>query len=121
MEEGLIAVESQVKDTQKKAPKRVTKKAKNNKLTEGQVRLNHVVSEQKRRELIRAIYDELVQIVPDLSPKENRSEMVIYMKTAYYLRWLYKRNAELRKEISEKFDSKKEIPSELIWELREEQ
>lgn len=106
--------------TQKKAPKRVAKKAKINKLSEGQVRLNHVVSEQKRRELIRAIYDELVEIVPDLQPKENRSEMVIYTKTAYYLRWLYKRNAELREEIRERF-SNKEISSELIWELREEQ
>ncbi|KAL3229802.1 Protein INO4 [Nakaseomyces bracarensis] len=105
----------------KKAPKRVVKKTKSNKLTEGQVRINHVVSEQKRRELIRALYDELVEIVPDLLPKENRSEMVIYLKTANYLRWLYKRNAELRKQIDEKFQGEKEIPSDLVWNLREDE
>ena len=80
----------------------MSKKVKSNKLSEHEVRKNHVVSEQKRREIIRMMYDDLVQIVPDLSQKENRSELAIYIKTANYLRWLYEKNQELRMRIQEK-------------------
>ncbi|EDO17968.1 hypothetical protein Kpol_1054p15 [Vanderwaltozyma polyspora DSM 70294] len=69
------------------------------KLSESQIKINHVLSEKKRRELVRSIYDDLVDVVPDLTEKESRSEMIIYLKTINYLKWLYKRNAYLRSEL----------------------
>ncbi|CAG60506.1 INO4 [Nakaseomyces glabratus] len=124
-EENISGTETDASNTQsdtsgklKKSTKRVSKKVKSNKLSEHEVRKNHVVSEQKRREIIRMMYDDLVQIVPDLSQKENRSELAIYIKTANYLRWLYEKNQELRMRIQEKHGDDKEIPQELIWNLK---
>lgn len=53
------------------------------KLTGTQKRENHVTSEQRRREILREYYDELVRLVPDLQESENRSEWQIYMKSMY--------------------------------------
>lgn len=59
---------------QRKKP-RVEKKSK---LSLDQVRKNHVVSEQRRRELVRGIYDDLVEIVPGLE-KANEGLSSSYM------------------------------------------
>lgn len=94
---------------------------KRNKLSHDQVRKNHVVSEQRRRELVRGIYDDLVEIVPGLERSERRSEFLIYLKTINHLKWLYKRNVLLREKLREKYElqgrSNVAIPSWLIWEL----
>lgn len=100
---------------------RVTKK---NKLSDDQVRRNHVVSEQRRRELVRGIYDDLVEIVPGLERGERRSELVIYLKTINRLKWLYKRNLLLREKLREKYQaegkSNPAIPEWLVWDLPRE-
>lgn len=50
-------------------------------LSEDQKRQNHVSSEQRRRQAMRETYDSLVDIVPDLSPAQSRSELQIYAKS----------------------------------------
>ncbi|CCK72423.1 Ino4p KNAG_0K00550 [Huiozyma naganishii CBS 8797] len=106
-------------------PGRRPRAKKVNKLSQDQVRINHISSEKKRREVIRSIYDELVLLVPDLDETENRSELVIYLKTINYLKWLYDKNATLRSKIQQKGNTggneqNKEIDEELIWELETE-
>lgn len=54
-------------------------------LTEEQRKKNHIRSENRRRDNIREKFDILVNLVPSLDPKENRSEHVILMKTAKYI------------------------------------
>lgn len=102
-------------------PRRKPRAVKKDKLSSDQVRRNHVVSEQRRRELVRNIYDDLVQIVPDLEPSERRSEILIYLKTMNHLKWLYQRNSYLRKLLAEKHNSQGtpviELPNQLVWEL----
>ena len=102
---------------QRKKP-RVEKKSK---LSLNQVRKNHVVSEQRRRELVRGIYDDLVGIVPGLEKSERRSEFLIYVKTMNHLSWLYKRNSYLRAKLYEKYESQGRsnvaIPNWLVWDL----
>lgn len=46
-----------------------------------QKRENHVLGEQRRREILREHYDVLVETVPDLQEYERRSEWQIYMKS----------------------------------------
>ncbi|CCF57147.1 hypothetical protein KAFR_0C01540 [Kazachstania africana CBS 2517] len=99
-----------------KKPRRPRAK-KANKLSEDQVRLNHVSSEKKRREIVRATYDEMVNLVPDLQKDESRSELVIYLKTIKYIKWLRKRNELLYTRLREKTkdDQNFEVPKNLIW------
>lgn len=82
-------------------------------LSEDQIRINHVSSEKKRRELVRAIYDELVTLVPGLQKNENRSELIIYQKTINYLSWLYEKNEVLRGQLP----NSTQVSEELVWEL----
>ena len=99
---------------------------KSNKLTDDQIRLNHVSSEKRRREMVRQIYDELVTLVPDLQKNENRSELIIYLKTKNYLNYLYQKNELLRNKIINKNDSNdygndNEIVQNLKWELKKKE
>lgn len=102
--------------------KRKPRAKKINKLSKEEVRQNHVSSEKKRRELVRTIYDELVKMIPDLQPSENRSEMVIYLKTINHLNWLYRTNKRLCNQLEKKYKELGEdgyrIPENLVWELR---
>ncbi|CUS21647.1 LAQU0S03e07404g1_1 [Lachancea quebecensis] len=50
-------------------------------LSEDQKRQNHVSSEQRRRQAMRQTYDTLVDIVPDLTSAQSRSELQIYAKS----------------------------------------
>ncbi|CEP61253.1 Ino4p LALA0_S02e10198g [Lachancea lanzarotensis] len=68
-------------------------------LSEDQKRQNHVSSEQRRRQAMRETYDTLVEMVPDLSSKQRRSEMQIYARSYNYLVWLYERNRILREQL----------------------
>ncbi|CCK73395.1 Ino4p NDAI_0G04100 [Naumovozyma dairenensis CBS 421] len=108
------------KQTERKKIRVRARKA--NKLTEDEVRINHVTSEKKRRENVRSIYDDLVKLVPDLEQNENRSELIIYLKTTYYLRWLYKKNNQLRTKLKEFKDDAYESEAysqELVWEINQ--
>lgn len=89
-----------------------------NKISIDQARLNHIDSEKRRREIVRSTYDKLVEIVPDLTEEEGRSEINIYLKTMNFLRFLYERNEKLRKDVANanKADS---ITDELTWNLSE--
>lgn len=104
----------------KKKRKPRTKKV--NKLSKEEVRKNHVSSEKKRREMVRKIYDDLVNVIPDLQPSENRSELVIYLKTINHLSWLYRSNLRLRRQLERKYQEQGnndyEIPENLVWELK---
>ncbi|QLL32988.1 hypothetical protein HG536_0D05100 [Torulaspora globosa] len=103
-------------------PRRKPRAPKKNKLSSDQVRRNHVVSEQRRRELVRNVYDDLVEVVAGLEPSERRSEVLIYLKTINHLKWLYRRNSYLRKLLTEKYERQGkpavELPNRLVWELR---
>ncbi|KAG0669666.1 hypothetical protein C6P45_003493 [Maudiozyma exigua] len=91
---------------------------KSNKLSDDQIRLNHVSSEKRRREMVRQIYDELVTLVPDLQKNENRSELIIYLKTKNYLSYLYQKNESLRNKLIDKNNSNdNETIQNLKWEL----
>ena len=111
-------------DTDNKIKKdRKPRAKKSNKLTDDQIRLNHVTSEKRRREMVRQIYDELVTLVPDLQKNENRSELIIYLKTKNYLTYLYQKNELLRNKLinknnSEDFRNDNEIIQNLKWELK---
>ncbi|KAJ2793663.1 Transcription factor [Coemansia guatemalensis] len=65
---------------------RVVKK-KGELLTDNEKKANHIVSEQKRRQNIRTGYDQLIQIVPTLTPSQ-RSEALILQKTVEYIKYL---------------------------------
>ncbi|KAJ1667458.1 Transcription factor [Coemansia sp. RSA 1813] len=65
---------------------RVTKK-KGELLSENEKKANHIASEQKRRQNIRVGYDQLIQIVPTLTPSQ-RSEALILQKTVEYIKYL---------------------------------
>ncbi|KAJ2116067.1 Transcription factor, partial [Coemansia sp. RSA 921] len=65
---------------------RVIKK-KGELLTEPEKKANHIASEQKRRMNIRVGYDQLIQIVPTLTPSQ-RSEALILQKTVEYIKYL---------------------------------
>lgn len=99
------------------------RKKKVNRLTDQQIRINHVSSEKKRREAIRSIYDELVGLVPDLQPTERRSELIIYIKTTAYLKWLYAKNKRLRKELLDqgKVSNTELLDNGLVWDLENDQ
>ncbi|SCU91449.1 LAFA_0F03818g1_1 [Lachancea sp. 'fantastica'] len=85
------------------APPEVPKKRKQSQrvcsLSEDQKRQNHVSSEQRRRQAMRETYDTLVEMVPDLSPEQRRSEMQIFARSYNYVVWLYERNRILREQL----------------------
>ncbi|KAI9501096.1 Transcription factor [Coemansia spiralis] len=62
-------------------------KKKGELLTEDEKKANHIASEQKRRHNIRTGYDQLIQIVPTLTPSQ-RSEALILQKTVEYIKYL---------------------------------
>lgn len=115
---NLVGKEVKVTEvTTKKVRKQRNKKSK--RLTDHQVRINHVTSEKKRREMIRSIYDDLVGLVPGLKTTENRSELIIYLKTMAYLKWLYSKNKRLREKIKTYGTTLEQelIDKNLVWEL----
>lgn len=63
-------------------------------LTEAQKKQNHIVSEQKRREAIRAGFDQLASIVPGMAG-QGRSEAVVLQATVEYMRQVVGKKQEL--------------------------
>ncbi|ORX67451.1 hypothetical protein DL89DRAFT_44839 [Linderina pennispora] len=78
---------------------RITKK-KGELLTEEEKKANHIASEQKRRQNIRAGYDQLIQIVPTLTPSQ-RSEALILQKTVEYIKYLLMEREILEGQLKE--------------------
>ncbi|KXL42751.1 hypothetical protein M433DRAFT_349970 [Acidomyces richmondensis BFW] len=63
-------------------------------LTEAQKKQNHIVSEQKRREAIRAGFDQLASLVPGMAG-QGRSEAVVLQATVEYMRQVVGKKQEL--------------------------
>ncbi|GMM43536.1 Ino4 protein [Pichia kluyveri] len=74
-----------------------TTKKHRNTLSEEQKKSNHIRSENRRRELIRSTFDKLVELVPDLEPKEGRSELIVLNKTSDFIKLLREENIRLRR------------------------
>lgn len=71
--------------------------AQNTSLTLEQKKENHIMSENRRRALIRASFDDLVKHVPQLDESESRSEYAILVKTTNYIEHLRSENKRLEK------------------------
>lgn len=69
----------------------------NSSLTLEQKKENHIMSENRRRALIRASFDDLVKHVPQLDESESRSEYAILIKTTNYIEHLRSENERLEK------------------------
>ncbi|KAI9279161.1 hypothetical protein BY458DRAFT_503344 [Sporodiniella umbellata] len=67
-------------------------------LTEEEKRNNHIASEQKRRGMIRTGFKDLTEIVPTLK-NINNSKSTVLFKAVDYIRYLEKRNKNLREKI----------------------
>lgn len=74
-------------DTQDEAKTKRKRKrgTKESHLSLEQKKLHHIQSEHKRREQIRSTFDTLVDLVPNLEVKENRSELAILVKSKYII------------------------------------
>ncbi|KAI1631374.1 hypothetical protein F4809DRAFT_169500 [Biscogniauxia mediterranea] len=66
-------------------------------LTEEEKKQNHIASEQKRREAIRAGFDRLCELVPGLEG-QGRSEGLVLKRTVDYMKEQLVRRRELVKE-----------------------
>ncbi|RUO96247.1 hypothetical protein BC936DRAFT_142354 [Jimgerdemannia flammicorona] len=67
-------------------------------LTEEEKRANHIQSEQKRRNTIRAGFRDLTDLVPTLK-NVNNSKSTILFKAVEYIRYLERRNRGLREKV----------------------
>jgi hypothetical protein len=68
-------------------------------LTDDEKRMNHIASEQKRRNTIRLGFKELTEIIPTLK-NINNSKSTILFKAVDYIKHLDKRNRGLREKVS---------------------
>ncbi|CEP12458.1 hypothetical protein [Parasitella parasitica] len=68
-------------------------------LTDDEKRVNHIASEQKRRNTIRLGFKELTDIIPTLK-NINNSKSTILFKAVEYIKHLDKRNRGLRDKLS---------------------
>ncbi|KAI5954061.1 hypothetical protein CANMA_004900 [Candida margitis] len=88
------------------------KKTKSSNLSDEQKKAHHIASEQKRRENIRAEFDKIVSLTPNLTESENRSELNILTKSADYIDQLKDENVKLIELCRAKGI---EVPEELIY------
>lgn len=68
-------------------------------LTEDEKRINHIASEQKRRNTIRLGFKDLTDIIPTLK-NINNSKSTILFKAVEFIKHLDKRNRGLREKVS---------------------
>jgi hypothetical protein len=61
---------------------------------------NHIQSEQKRRQAIRAGFEQLCDLVPSLEASQSKSEALVLKKVAEHIIALNHGNVELEKEIA---------------------
>lgn len=55
----------------------------------------HIASEKKRRETIRQAFDRIVDLVPNLTPAESRTEVAVLTKSANFIDQLRYENEKL--------------------------
>ncbi|KAI8337527.1 hypothetical protein BC941DRAFT_375250 [Chlamydoabsidia padenii] len=80
-------------------------------LSEEQKKANHIASEQKRRANIRIGFDQLVELVPELTECQ-RSESLILQKSVDYIRQLVETKNDLRDRVRDLQSALGEIPDE---------
>lgn len=68
-------------------------------LTDDEKRVNHIASEQKRRNTIRMGFKEMTEIIPTLK-NINNSKSTILFKAVEYIKHLDKRNRSLKEKIT---------------------
>jgi len=73
----------------KQTPQKSSRKPYKELLTEEEKRANHIASEQKRRNTIRAGFKELTDIIPTLK-NVNNSKSTILFKAVDYIKYLEK-------------------------------
>lgn len=78
------------------SPNSVNGHAPKSRLTSEQKKLNHIESEKKRRDAIRAGFDKLADIVPKMTG-QGRSEAVVLQHTVAYMRYLIAKREVLDK------------------------
>lgn len=71
----------------------------------------HIASEKKRRETIRLAFDRIVELVPDLTPAESRTEVAVLSKSANFIDQLRTENLKLIELLQQE---KVEIPDHLV-------
>ncbi|CAG8702992.1 13873_t:CDS:2 [Funneliformis caledonium] len=79
----------------KQTPQKSSRKPYKELLTEEEKRANHIASEQKRRNTIRAGFKELTDIIPTLK-NVNNSKSTILFKAVDYIKYLERRNRNLK-------------------------
>ncbi|POG65567.1 hypothetical protein GLOIN_2v1665662 [Rhizophagus irregularis DAOM 181602=DAOM 197198] len=79
----------------KPTPQKSSRKPYKELLTEEEKRANHIASEQKRRNTIRAGFKELTDIIPTLK-NVNNSKSTILFKAVDYIKYLERRNRNLK-------------------------
>ncbi|CAO3662672.1 unnamed protein product [Rhizopus stolonifer] len=67
-------------------------------LTEDEKRANHIISEQKRRGMIRNGFKELTELVPSLA-NTNHSKSTVLFKSAELIRTLEEKNKRLKEKV----------------------
>lgn len=77
-------------------------------LTEAEKRDNHIKSEKKRREAIRAGFDRLCDIVPDMQG-QGRSEAVVLQATVEYTREQIAKKAWIKQKAMQQGWSSQEV------------
>ncbi|OZJ05356.1 hypothetical protein BZG36_01531 [Bifiguratus adelaidae] len=90
---------------------RIKKRNPKELLTPEEKRINHIVSEQKRREAIRTGYRDLAELIPRLQG-EGSSKSSILFKAVDFIKHLEKRNARLRDQLDELHNRPSQTPDE---------
>ncbi|CAG8448352.1 159_t:CDS:2 [Acaulospora morrowiae] len=86
---------AEIKSESKPTPQKSSRKPYKELLTEEEKRANHIASEQKRRNTIRAGFKELTDIIPTLK-NVNNSKSTILFKAVDYIKYLERRNKNLK-------------------------
>ncbi|CAG8515853.1 5984_t:CDS:2 [Acaulospora colombiana] len=86
---------TEIKSESKPTPQKSSRKPYKELLTEEEKRANHIASEQKRRNTIRAGFKELTDIIPTLK-NVNNSKSTILFKAVDYIKYLERRNKNLK-------------------------
>ena len=78
------------------------RKDKKTLLSDSEKRMNHVVSEQRRRKLIKDGFEQLVEMIPGLNDVNGTSKSTVLFKTAEYIKELEQRVEMLTRELNMK-------------------
>ncbi|CAJ0759773.1 2986_t:CDS:2 [Entrophospora sp. SA101] len=89
------SISNEIKQEIKSSTPKSSRKPYKELLTEEEKRANHIASEQKRRNTIRAGFKELTDIIPTLK-NVNNSKSTILFKAVDYIKHLERRNRNLK-------------------------